>query len=233
MATIDRHHGSACNRRAGWLSKSACRRSRSSHRQRRSWLTNRRYLAPSHVGAEAGWLGSKGVSRAKVQRLVKRGDLIRLRRGIYSRPDESETTEHHDLAVVAISIPRGVICLLSALRFHGLGTQNPTDVWVAIHVKARKPKIEYPPVKIVRFSGPALEHGVETHQIEGINVRVTSPARTVADCFKFRNKIGPDIALEALREYRRARESLDDLVQAAQEVRVANVIRPYLETMTA
>jgi len=189
-------------------------------------------LLRSHPVARSRWLEGKGVSRTKLQRLVKRGDLVRLRRGIYSQPDESETTEHHDLAVVATSIPRGVICLLSALRFHGLGTQNPAEVWVAIHGKARKPKIEYPPVKIVRFSDPALEHEVETHQIEGVTVRVTSPARTVADCFKFRNKIGPDIALEALREYRRARKSLDDLVQAAQEVRVANVIRPYLEALT-
>jgi predicted transcriptional regulator of viral defense system len=189
-------------------------------------------LLRSHPVARSRWLERKGVSRTKLQRLVKRGDLIRLRRGIYSQPDESETTEHHDLSVVAMSIPRGVICLLSALRFHGLGTQNPAEVWVAIHGKARKPKIEYPPVKTVRFSGPALEHGVETHRIEGVTVRVTSPARTVADCFKFRNKIGPDIALEALREYRRARKSLDDLVQAAQEVRVANVIRPYLEALT-
>jgi len=189
-------------------------------------------LLRSHPVARSKWLERKGVSRTELQRLVKRGDLIRLRRGIYSRPDESESTEHHDLSAVAMSIPRGVICLLSALRFHGLGTQNPAEVWVAIHGKARKPKIEYPPVKIVRFSGPALEHGVETHQIEGVIVRVTSPARTVADCFKFRNKIGPDIALEALREYRRARKSLDELVQAAQEVRVANVIRPYLEALT-
>jgi predicted transcriptional regulator of viral defense system len=189
-------------------------------------------LLRSHPVARSGWLERKGVSRAKLQRLVERGDLIRLRRGIYSKPDRVETTEHHDLAVVAMSIPRGVICLLSALRFHGLGTQNPAEVWVAIHGKARKPKIEHPPVKIVRFSRPALQHGVETHQIEGATVRVTSPARTVADCFKFRNKIGPDIALEALREYRRARKSLDDLVQAAQEVRVANVMRPYLEALT-
>ena len=189
-------------------------------------------LLRSHPVARSRWLERKGVSRTKLQRLVKQGDLIRLRRGIYSQPDESETTEHHDLAVVATSIPRGVICLLSALRFHALGTQNPAEVWVAIPVKARRPKIEYPPVKIVRFSGPALEHGFEAHQIEGVTVRVTSPARTVADCFKFRNKIGPDIALEALREYRRARKSLDDLVQAAQDVRVANVIRPYLEALT-
>jgi predicted transcriptional regulator of viral defense system len=189
-------------------------------------------LLRSHPFARSRWLERKGVSRVKLQRLVKRGDLVRLRRGIYAQPGESEVTEHHDLAVVATSIPRGVICLLSALRFHGLGTQNPAEIWVAIHGKARKPKIDFPPVKIVRFSGPALDHGVETHQIEGVAVRMTSPARTVADCFKFRNKIGPDIALEALREYRRARKSLDDLVQAAQEVRVANVIRPYLEALT-
>lgn len=189
-------------------------------------------LLRAHPVARSGWLERKGVSRTKLQRLVTRGDLVRLRRGIYAQPDHSEITEHHDLAVVATSIPGGVLCLLSALRFHGLGTQNPAEVWVAIHGKARKPKIEFPPVKIVRFSGPALEHGVETHKIEGVSVRITSPARTVADCFKFRNKIGPDVALEALREYRRARKSLDDLAQAAKEVRVANVIRPYLEALT-
>jgi predicted transcriptional regulator of viral defense system len=189
-------------------------------------------LFRSRPVARSSWLEGKGISRTKLQRSVERGDLVRVRRGVYSLPDESEVTEHHDLAVVAMSIPRGVICLLSALRFHGLGTQNPAEVWVAIHGKDRKPRIEYPPVRIVRFSGLALEHGVGTHKIEGVTVRVTSPARTVADCFKFRNKIGPDIALEALREYRRARKSMDDLVQAAEEVRVANVIRPYLEAMT-
>jgi predicted transcriptional regulator of viral defense system len=189
-------------------------------------------LLRSHPVARSRWLEGKGISRTKLQRLVEQGELVRLRRGVYSRPEEFEATEHHDLAVVATSIPRGVICLLSALRFHGLGTPNPAEVWVAIHIKARKPKLGFPPVRIVRFSGPALENGIETHPIEGVTVRVTSPARTVADCFKFRNKIGPDIALEALREYRRARKSLDDLVQAAQEVRVANVIRPYLEALT-
>jgi predicted transcriptional regulator of viral defense system len=191
-----------------------------------------RNLLRSHPFARSRWLERKGVSRVKLQRLVKRGDLIRVRRGIYSQPDESEITEHHDLAVVAMSIPRGVICLLSALRFHGLGTQNPADVWVAIHGKARKPKIEVPPVRIVRFSGPALARGIEAHKIEGVTVRVTSPARTVADCFKYRNKIGADVALEALREYRRSRKSLEELVQAAKEVRVANVLRPYLEALT-
>jgi predicted transcriptional regulator of viral defense system len=173
-----------------------------------------------------------GVSRATVQRLCERGILRRLGRGIYGLAD-AELTEHHTLAEAARRVPAGVVCLLSALRFHELTTQNPFEVWLAIDGKAFKPKVDWPPVRIVRFSGAALTFGVEEHDVEGVPVRVTSPAKTVADCFKYRNKIGVDVAVEALAAYRRERRgSVDELLRAAAVDRVAVVLRPYLESLS-
>jgi predicted transcriptional regulator of viral defense system len=164
--------------------------------------------------------------------MVGAGQLRQVARGLYA-PAGFEPTEHHGLAAATALVPDGIVCLLSALQFHRLGTQAPFEVWLAIGTKARKPTVANPPLRIVRFSEPALREGVETRSIEGVAVRVTTPARTVADCFKYRNKIGLDVALEALREYRRARRSIDDLTRAARIVRVANVMRPYLEAVLA
>jgi predicted transcriptional regulator of viral defense system len=164
--------------------------------------------------------------------MVRAGQLRQVARGLYA-PAGFEATEHHGLAAAAALVPDGVVCLLSALQFHHLGTQAPFEVWLAVGTKAHKPTVVDPPLRIVRFSERALREGVETRTIEGIAVKVTSPARTVADCFKYRNKIGLDVALEALREYRRSRRSVDDLTRAAQVVRVANVMRPYLEAVLA
>lgn len=173
-----------------------------------------------------------GVSRVTVQRLCERGLLRRLGRGIYGLAD-AELTEHHTLAEAARRVPAGVVCLLSALRFHELTTQNPFEVWLAIDVKAFKPKVDWPPLRIVRFSGVALAFGVEERAVEGVPVRMTSPAKTVADCFKYRNKIGVDVAVEALTMYRRERRgTLDELLQAAAVDRVARVIRPYVEAIS-
>ena len=128
--------------------------------------------------------------------------------------------------------PQAIICLLSALRFHDLTTQSPFEVWLAIPNKARSPKMDYPPLRIMRFSGAALTHGVEDHVVDGVSVRVTSVARTVADCFKFRNKIGLDVALEALQEaWRAKRVSMDELWRYATLCRVTNVMRPYMESL--
>jgi len=133
---------------------------------------------------------------------------------------------------VARKHPQAIICLLSALRFHDLTTQSPFEVWLAIPNKARSPRMDYPPLRIVRFSGAALTHGVEDHVVDGVSVRVTSVARTVADCFKFRNKIGLDVALEALQEaWRAKRVSMDELWPYATLCRVANVMRPYMESL--
>ena len=177
-------------------------------------------------------LEATGASRLAIRRMLGAGQLRQVARGLYA-PAGFEATEHHGLAAAAALVPEGVVCLLSALQFHGLGTQAPHEVWLAIGTKARKPTVTDPPLRIVRFSERALREGVETRTIEGVMVRVTTTARTVADCFKYRNKIGLDVALEALREYRRARRSIDDLTRAAQVVRVANVMRPYLEAVLA
>ena len=164
--------------------------------------------------------------------LARQGKLIRLCRGLYALPDRP-VSEHASLAEVASKHPNVVVCLLSALQFHGLTTQSPSEVWVAIANKARAPKMDYPPLRIVRFSGDALTEGVEEHRVDGVTVQVTSVAKTVADCFKYRNKIGLEVALEALREAWNAnRVKMDDLWRCAQVCRVANVMRPYLEALT-
>jgi len=157
--------------------------------------------------------------------------LVQSARGLYTL-SKRDLTANHSLAQVCKRIPHGVVCLLSALRFHGLTTQMPAEVWIAIDRKARRPAVGDLPVRIVRFSGAALREGVEEHRIEGITVRVTNPAKTIADCFKYRNKIGLDVALEALREGWRERGfSMDELWKYARLCRVANVMRPYLEAM--
>lgn len=177
-------------------------------------------------------LEARGTTRVAISRLVQQGTLLRFGRGIYASADFSPT-EHHVLALAAAQVPTAVVCLLSALQFHRLTTQAPFEVWLAVGGKARRPRLADFPVRVMRFSSRALAEGVEVHQIEGVPVRVTSVARTVADCFKYRNKIGLDVALEALREYRRSRRSIDDLVRAARIVRVENVMRPYLEAVVA
>lgn len=173
-------------------------------------------------------LEARGTSRAALRRLVIAGEWQQVARGLYV-PSGFEPTEHHGLAAAAALVPGAIVCLLSALQFHGLGTQAPFEVWLAVDRKARKPSLAYPPVRIVRFSGAGLRANVEDHVVEGVRVRITSAARAVVDCFRYRNKIGLDVALDALRAYRRARFSLDDLARAAATMRAANVMRPYLE----
>jgi predicted transcriptional regulator of viral defense system len=173
-----------------------------------------------------------GLPRVTLTRLVRQGALTRVARGLYALPDRS-ISEHTALAEVARKHPQAIVCLLSALRFHELTTQSPFEVWLAIPNKARAPRIDYPPLRIVRFSGPLLSEGVEEHPIDGVPVRITCVARTVADCFKYRNKIGLDVALEALREaWRERRTGMEDLWRYARLCRVANVMRPYLESLT-
>jgi len=177
-------------------------------------------------------LTERGMSRASLQRLVEKGLIRKTGRGLYELAD-LEPTEHHTLAEAAKRVPRGVICLLSALEFHGLTTQLPPEVWMAIDRKARAPRVDYPPIRVVRFSGAALSEGLDERRIEGVPVRIYGPAKTVADCFKYRNKIGLDVALEGLREcWRRKRATMDELWRLAGVCRVANVMRPYMESLT-
>jgi predicted transcriptional regulator of viral defense system len=173
-----------------------------------------------------------GIPRVSLTRAVRRGQLERVGRGLYGLPDR-EVSEYGSLAEVARRVPKGVVCLLSALRFHGLTTQAPFEVWLAIENKALAPKLDYPTLRIVRFSGAALTEGVEEHVVDGVTVRVTGVAKTVADCFKYRNKIGLDVALEALREaWYAKRMTGDDLWHYAKVCRVANVMRPYLDSLS-
>ena len=169
--------------------------------------------------------------RVALTRLVRQGRLERVGRGLYATPGRP-ASEHGSMAEVARKHPQAIVCLLSALRVHGLTTQSPFELWVAIPNKSRTPRIDYPPLRVFRFSGVGLTDGVEKHLIDGVVVRVTSVARTVAYCFKFRNKIGLDLALEALREAWAARRvTMDELWRYAVQCRVANVMRPYMESL--
>lgn len=176
---------------------------------------------------------SAGVSRALLASLADEGRLLKLGRGLYALPDRA-TSAYGSFAEVAARSESGVLCLLSALRFHDLTTQQSSDVWLAIPHKAHVPRFDYPPLRVVRMSGPAMSEGVATADIAGTQVRVFGVAKTVADCFKFRNKIGLDVALEALREaWNGKRVTMDELWRYAEICRVANVMRPYLEAVGA
>jgi predicted transcriptional regulator of viral defense system len=170
--------------------------------------------------------------RSRLRRLVDAGLVERAGRGLYRLAD-ADATELHSLALAAKRVPHGVVCLLSALAFHGMGTQLPHRTWLAVDRRARSPaSTDGPPLRLVRLSGPTLTEGVVEHVVEGVPVRVTSPARTVADCFKFRNKVGVDVAIEALRDFRRLRLGTnDDLWRYATLDRVTAVMRPYMEAI--
>ena len=177
-------------------------------------------------------LKARGIPMGYLWRLYRRGLLVRVARGLYSAPD-ADVTEHHSLAQAAKRVPRGVVCLLSALRFHGVTTQLPREVWIAIDMADRRPKADGLSLRVVRFTGQALTTGVEQHVVEGVTVRVYSIAKTVADCFKYRNKIGLDVAIEALREcMAERRATVDEIWQYAKVCRMTNVMRPYLEALS-
>ena len=172
-----------------------------------------------------------GVPREYLLRLYRSGEMERIGRGIYALPG-SRASESLDLAEVTKRVPGAVICLISALEFHHLTTQISHSIWIAIENKRWAPKLDYPPIEIVRFGGEAFTFGVEVHEVDRVAVKVYSPAKTVADCFKFRNKIGLDVAMEALREtWRDRKATMDELWEAAKVCRVANVMRPYLESV--
>lgn len=178
-------------------------------------------------------LARAGISSIKIQKAKQSGVLIKLGRGLYVSSGRKSTSQDY-LAEIAIKYPRSIFCLLTALQIHGVTTQSPHEVWLAIDNKAREPSIDYPPLRIARFSGAALLEGVEQKSIDGVvQIPVTSIAKTIADCFKYRNKIGLDVALEALREaWREKKVTMDELWEAAEICRMTNVMRPYLESLT-
>jgi predicted transcriptional regulator of viral defense system len=172
-----------------------------------------------------------GIAKATVLRLLETGEVARIGRGLYALAGR-EVGESEALVQVAKRVPEGVVCLLTALRFHELTDQNPSKVWLAIDRKARQPQLDWPPLEVVWWSTKLLVYGVTKKTVDGVAVRMTTPAKTVADCIKYRNKLGIDVAIQAIRDYRRARRSVDDLFEAARVCRVERTLRTYLEAMT-
>ena len=178
-------------------------------------------------------LAREGLPTIALTRLVSAGKLKRVARGVYSLPNQA-ISENRSLAEVAIRVPRGVICLVSALRVHDIGTQAPHEVWLAIPHRMLPPRIDTPTLRVIRMSGPSLTEGIDRLRVDGVEVPVFNAAKTIADCFKFRSKIGLDVALEALRDgWTKRKVTMDDLWRYAAVDHVANVMRPYLESIAA
>ena len=176
---------------------------------------------------------SLGVSYYELRQFVEEGSVERVTRGLY-RLTDAEPSENHSLAAVCAHVPTAIICLLSALRYHDIGTQLPREIWIAIPRAARTPRLPGYPIRLMRFSGPSLSYGVESIRLEDVPARITSPARTVVDCFRYRRKIGLDVALEALRDALHSRHAtVDEIVRAAEVCRARTVIRPYLESIVS
>ena len=172
-----------------------------------------------------------GISGEYLNKLHVEGVLERPGRGIYTLAG-AEPTENRSLAEACTRVPNGVVCLLSALRFHDLTTQMPFEVWIAIAEKARRPRVDYPPLRVLRFAQSPLHFAVEENNVEGVTIKVYSPAKTVSDCFKYRSKIGLDVAIEALRDcWSKRTATMDELWEAAKVCRMTNVMRPYLEAL--
>ncbi len=174
-----------------------------------------------------------GVSPQLLVNLQQKGQLVRVARGVYSLPD-APITEHQTLIEVCQRVPKAVVCLLSALRYHDVGTQAPHQVWIALPESAHTPILDYPVLRVVHLRGAAYSDGIETIDDQGAPIRVYGIAKTIADCFKFRQKIGLDIPLEALKDaWQRRLVSIDDLTRHARVNRVERIMRPYLEALTA
>jgi predicted transcriptional regulator of viral defense system len=171
-----------------------------------------------------------GIPRTYLSILCKSGQLERRSRGLYARTD-APITQNYELEEIAKRVPNAVFCLLSALSFHNIGTQLPHVIWISVPKSSWKPTIEYP-LNLTYVTGPAYSFGIQEHIENGVTLKVYSPAKTVADCFKFRNKVGLDVALEALKEtWRDRKATADELVAAAKACRMYNVMRPYMEAI--
>ncbi len=190
-------------------------------------------LARARTLLRARDLTQHGLPTIALTRLVQAGKLERVARGLYGLPG-AEISEHRSLAEISARVPKAVVCLLSALRVHEIGTQAPHEVWIAIPPHMVSPRLDQPAIRVVRMSEQALAEGVDRLKIDGVHVPVFNAARTIVDCFRFRNKIGLDVALEALRDgWSQRKFKLDDLWRYATHGRVANVMRPYIEAITA
>lgn len=176
-------------------------------------------------------LNGVGVTRVVLTRLTASSQLEKVGRGLYRLP-QTQASEHESLIAVAVKVPQAVFCLLTALQFHGLTTQLPRQIWIAMPHGSHTPKIDHPPVRMVQFTGAAYAEGIEIHERDQVKFKVYGVAKTLADCFKHRNKIGIDVALEALKDARAQKKvSANELWRFAKICRVANVMRPYLEAL--
>ncbi len=174
-----------------------------------------------------------GISRSDIQEATRLGLIERQSRGLYTLP-KADITENHALVQATKRTPNARICLLSALKFHDLTSQNPHEVWIAIGRKDRKPAYKSPPIHVVRFSGTASTEGIEQHIIEGTTIQIYSVAKTIVDLFRYRNKLGIDIAIEALREgWRTRRFTIAEINKIATACRAKAVMAPYLESVIA
>jgi predicted transcriptional regulator of viral defense system len=195
------------------------------HTKTLALITRKGLIRPRDVEAA-------GLLRSSLYELLEEGKLVKVERGLYTLPD-FPITERHSYAQATKVVPHGVICLLSALRFHGLTMENPAEVWVSIPRGTWRPGSKTLQLRFVQCDPKRFAAGVETHRVEGVDVRVTSVARTIADCFKCRNQIGINVAVEALRDaIRRKHLKLDDLWRHAKALRLTRVLLPYLETLT-
>jgi predicted transcriptional regulator of viral defense system len=178
-------------------------------------------------------LREAGVTAATMSRMERAGEVIRLSRGVYQLPDAA-LDPNHSLVQAATRVPKGVVCLVSALAFHGLTDQIPSKVWIAIGAKDWAPRLDDTSIRIVRFTDNFLADNVEMHTIEGVGLKVFGPAKTVADCFRYRGKIGLPVAIEGLQEVLRQRKATPaEIARQADKGGVSTVIRPYLEALTA
>ena len=178
-------------------------------------------------------LRAHGIHAPTLSRMVEEGEIARRGRGLYELTD-AEITLSHSLAEIAVRVPKGIICLISALAYHEITLQSPKSIWLAIGEKDRKPRIDHLAVRVLHFGDAALKSGVQTVRIDGVAVKIFSPAKTVVDCFRYRRIVGLDVALEALRLALRSRKATpDDIVRFARALRIWSVLRPYLESVVA
>ena len=178
-------------------------------------------------------LRSHGIHAPTLSRMVEEGEIARRGRGLYELAD-AEITLSHSLAEIAVRVPKGIICLISALAYHEITLQSPKSIWIAIGEKDRKPRINHLAVRVLHFGDAAFRSGVQTVRIDGVSVKIFSPAKTVVDCFRYRRIVGLDVALEALRLALRSRKATpDEIVRFAKALRIWSVLRPYLESVVA
>lgn len=176
-------------------------------------------------------LARSGIPRTRIRTLLHQEKIEKIGRGLY-RLSSIPPTEYETIAMVCKRVPGAIICLLTALHVHDIGTQSPREVWIALDRKARKPDLKDFRIRVVRFSGAMLQYGIQAKVVHGVTIHITSPARTVVDCFRYRRKIGLDVALEALRDVIQKRlTTFDEIMETAKICKVGTVIKPYLESL--